>query len=133
MFTLLKKGMYTIMTIKGQKIVKYSGLPTKGETSETIVQTFTSAFLFDDQLGNPALTSLLYSYSHRLPALGRCYRKTKFMLLKSIHSTSTLKTMLRTFPWFLRVPNQERNHSRGFMSYDRTSKQRLLLYIYRFS
>ena len=34
----------------------------------------------------PSVAQFTHSNCHRLPALGRFYRETKFLLLKSIHS-----------------------------------------------
>ena len=74
----------------------------------------------------PSVAKDSLSFSRRLPALG--------LKILATHSTQNLKTKLRTFPWFSRVPQSNfKQIGQGFMSYDRTSKQinkqRLLLYI----
>ena len=84
----------------------------------------------------PSAAQVSHSYSRRLPALERFYRETKFLLLKSTHSTKNLKTKLRTFPLVSRVPQSkfETNRSRGCrvmieQTNKQTVKQRLQLYI----
>ena len=51
----------------------------------------------------PRVAQVTQSYSCRLPALGRFYRKTK----QSIHSTLNIKTKLKTLPWLSRVPQSK--------------------------
>ena len=62
----------------------------------------------------PRVAQVTQSYSCRLPALGRFYRKTKFLL--SIHSSLNIKTKLRTLFWLSRVPQSkfEAKWLRGF-------------------
>ena len=55
----------------------------------------------------PSAAQVTQSYSRLLPALGRFYRKTKFLLLQSIHSTLNIKTKLKTLPWLSRVPQSK--------------------------
>ena len=55
----------------------------------------------------PSAAMVTEIYSRCLPALERFYWETKFLLLKSTHSTWNLQTKLRTFSWFSQVPQSK--------------------------
>ena len=80
----------------------------------------------------PGAAKVTKSYFHRLPALKRFYRASKFSLLNSTYLTQNLKTKLRTFPSSSRIYSPIKIRGKLAMgTNEQTNKQKLQLYMYK--
>ena len=83
----------------------------------------------------PSAAKVTKSYSRHLPALEQFYPESKFSAIKAEPLNLEFQNKAKNIP--VGLPNSPikicGESVKGFLSYDRTNKQRLQLYKYRYS